>query len=64
MISNLGLYFTDVHAHNYRQFDNSGSRLENCLDVIEYNYKFAHKNGIKVIMFGGDLLVGNKPFIK
>lgn len=52
----LALYFTDVHVHNYRNYDVNGSRLKNTLDVIERIFEFADANGIKYILFSGDLL--------
>lgn len=51
----FGLYFTDLHIHNYRQFDKEGSRLQNCLRVLDDVFSYAHKKGITSILFGGDL---------
>ena len=46
----------DLQIHNYRRFnDENDRRLRNCLMVIARVFKVAHKNGIKVIMFAGDL---------
>jgi len=55
-MSLLAVAFTDLHAHNYRHFDNDGSRLKNCLEVIDDVYKFAVKNKIELILFGGDIV--------
>ena len=48
--------FTDLHVHNYKNFDRNGSRLEQCLKVLEDVFKFAHKNKIDYILFGGDIV--------
>jgi DNA repair exonuclease SbcCD nuclease subunit len=49
------IVFSDLHAHDYKQFNASGSRLQNCVDVIEYVFDLAAKNDIKIIIFPGDL---------
>jgi DNA repair exonuclease SbcCD nuclease subunit len=49
------LYFTDLHVHNYKQFDTDASRLHNCLRVIDILFQYANKNHIEYILFGGDL---------
>lgn len=51
----LVLSFSDLHIHNYQQFDKNGSRLANCLNVLELVFKFAEKHGIEFILFSGDL---------
>jgi len=51
----LALIFTDLHLHNYKQFDHSGSRLQYGLDCLAYMFEVADANGIKIILFGGDL---------
>lgn len=56
----LATVFTDLHIHNYKQFDNNGSRLKNCLDVIDTIFHFNNKNGIKVTLFPGDLYHNQK----
>lgn len=56
----LVLSFSDLHIHNYQQFDKQGSRLANCLDVLRLVFKFAHKNGIEFILFSGDLYDNQK----
>lgn len=47
--------FTDVHNHNYPQFNKDGNRLRNCLKVLDLCFSFAAKNGAKYIIFCGDL---------
>lgn len=54
-MSKLALLFSDLHIHNYKQFDHNGSRLENCLRVLDRVFVFADKNGIDTILFAGDL---------
>lgn len=49
------LYFTDLHVHNYKQFDTDASRLHNCLRVIDILFQYANKHKIEYILFGGDL---------
>lgn len=56
----LVLSFSDLHIHNYQQFDKNGSRLANCLNVLELVFKFAAKNGIEFILFSGDLYDNQK----
>lgn len=51
---------SDVQVHNYKKFDQKGSRLRNCLNVIEDIFKFNHKNKIKYTLFGGDLYDSQK----
>jgi len=49
------LVFSDLHAHNYKKFDENESRLFNCLRVVENCFTIAHENGITYIIFTGDL---------
>lgn len=49
------LVFTDLHIHNYKKFDNNGSRLLNCLKVLYEVFTYAGKHDIKYILFPGDL---------
>lgn len=56
----LVLSFSDLHIHNYQAHDRNGSRLANCLNVLELVFKFAHKNGIDCILFSGDLYDNQK----
>lgn len=49
------LFFTDLHVHNYKQFDTDSSRLNNCLRVIDLMFQYAYKHDIETILFGGDL---------
>lgn len=46
---------TDLHIHPYQEFDQDGSRLANCLDVLRKVFSFSNKNGITHILFSGDL---------
>lgn len=47
--------YSDLHAHNYKQFDKDGSRLNNCLEAIKDVYDLCDKSGIGVVLFVGDL---------
>lgn len=47
--------FSDLHIHNYRQFDKDGSRLENCLRVLDEVFEYAGANNIEHILFAGDM---------
>lgn len=49
------IVFSDLHAHNYTKFDKDGSRLKNCTSVLIDIFEYAKSNGIKTILFGGDL---------
>jgi DNA repair exonuclease SbcCD nuclease subunit len=54
------LYFTDLHAHPYKLFDELtingiSSRLENAVAVIPYVFKLADQEKCDAILFGGDL---------
>ncbi len=51
----LTTIFSDLHSHQYGDFNTDGKRLENCLRVLRIIFKFNHKNGIKYTLFGGDL---------
>jgi DNA repair exonuclease SbcCD nuclease subunit len=48
--------FSDLHVHNYKNFDSNGSRLDNCLNVLDDVFKFSEKNKIKYILFCGDIV--------
>ena len=47
--------FSDLHIHDYQNFNRKGERLENCLRVLDDIFGFADKHGIKIIIFSGDL---------
>ena len=49
------LVFSDLHIHNYKKFDNNGSRLKNCLSVLVDVFSYAHDRDIEYILFPGDL---------
>lgn len=54
------LCFSDLHAHNYREFDEktdfTGSkRLDNILETLEYIKVYCVKKDINTILFAGDL---------
>lgn len=49
------IVFTDLHAHNYKAFDENGSRLRNSVGVIDRVADYAIQNDIKYILFAGDL---------
>jgi DNA repair exonuclease SbcCD nuclease subunit len=44
--------FSDLHIHNYKKNDDNGSRLENCLRVLDIVFEAATDG---VILFAGDL---------
>lgn len=48
--------FSDLHVHNYKNFDRNGSRLENCLKVLDDVFAFANGNDINTILFAGDIV--------
>lgn len=51
------LIYSDIHIHNYKSYGKPDrSRLRVCLDVLEEIYFHAHENGIKHILFAGDLV--------
>lgn len=56
----LSIHLTDLQIHTYKKFDKGGSRLANCLRVIEDVYTFAAKNNIKLITFAGDMYDSQK----
>jgi DNA repair exonuclease SbcCD nuclease subunit len=49
------LIFSDLHVHNYKQFNEDGRRLKNGVAFLDYIFKLANANGIKIILFPGDL---------
>lgn len=49
------LVFSDLHIHNYKKFDDNGSRLLNCLKVLLDIFHYAAENDIEHILFCGDL---------
>ncbi len=49
------IVFSDLHIHNYKKFDQGGSRLRNCASVLLKIYSEARKRGITHILFAGDL---------
>ena len=49
------LLFSDLHIHNYQQYNDDGRRLSNCLDVLDLVYENATLNGCAAIVFAGDL---------
>ena len=46
---------SDLHIHNYKTFDKNGSRLENCLRLIDETYSLCISRGINVVLMCGDL---------
>lgn len=46
--------FADLQIHNYRKFDNQGSRLNYCLDCLELITEYAVSKGIEYILIPGD----------
>ena len=49
------LIFSDLHVHNYKQFNEDGRRLKNGIAFLDYIFKLADANKIKYILFPGDL---------
>lgn len=49
------LIFSDLHIHQYRQFNEDGRRLKNGIAFLDYIFKLADANKIKYILFPGDL---------
>jgi DNA repair exonuclease SbcCD nuclease subunit len=49
------IIFSDLHVHNYKQFNENGRRLKNGIAFLDYVFKLADANGIKIILMPGDL---------
>ena len=49
------IVFSDLHVHNYRQFNEGGRRLKNGIAFLDYVFKLAHANDIKILLMPGDL---------
>ena len=49
------IVFSDLHIHNYKKFDKDGSRLRNCIKVLEDIFEKAYQKKIPYILFAGDL---------
>jgi DNA repair exonuclease SbcCD nuclease subunit len=49
------IYFTDLHANEYKQHSLHHDRLEECLQVIDDVYRACKKTGASTVLFGGDL---------
>lgn len=56
------LIFSDLHIHNYKQHNNEGDRLANCLRALETMCDFAVQNGMN-ILFAGDLFDTQKALL-
>lgn len=50
------LISSDWHIHNYREFDEDGSRMGNILKSIEDQFIYATNNDIETIVCGGDMV--------
>ncbi|RTK95644.1 MAG: hypothetical protein EKK64_06195 [Neisseriaceae bacterium] len=46
------LLFSDLHIHPHKR---KNERLEDCLKALEWVFEEAVKNGVKTVIFGGDL---------
>lgn len=57
------LIFTDLHIHDYKQFNTDSSRLDTCLDALEAMCGFAGTNNIDTILFAGDLYDTQKALL-
>lgn len=49
------LIFSDLHVHDYKQFNSDGLRAQRAADMIKYVFKLADANGIEQIWFCGDM---------
>jgi len=49
------IWFTDLHIHNYKRFDVNGSRLKNCLSVLDDVFEAAEEMDALEIFHAGDL---------
>lgn len=47
--------FTDLHIHPYKKFDNNGSRLKNCIQVLIDVFELAVEVKADCILFAGDM---------
>lgn len=56
----LAVIFSDWHIHDYKRFNNDGSRLENCLRVLFDIGEFCTKHNISTVLFAGDLFDTHK----
>lgn len=54
------IVLTDVHIHNYKQYNQGTSRLDNTLSVLHIVFKYAIKHNINYILFAGDLYDNQK----
>lgn len=64
MAKHLAVIFADLHIHSYQQFNEDGNRLGNCLKALKEVFFFCKKNGIKTILFAGDLYDSHKSIPK
>ena len=53
-MKHLVAIFSDLHTHDYKQFNTAGARLANCIRVLEDIGKFCKSAGIKTVFFSGD----------
>ena len=49
------IVFSDLHVHDYKQFNPDQIRAQRAADMIEYVFKLADKNDIYQIWFAGDM---------
>jgi DNA repair exonuclease SbcCD nuclease subunit len=49
------IVFSDLHVHNYKQFNEGGRRLKNGIAFLDYIFKLADANEIRTILMPGDL---------
>lgn len=57
------LVFTDLHIHDYKQFNSDHNRLDNCLKVLHDVADRAHHDGINTILFVGDLFDSQRALL-
>lgn len=50
------LIFSDLHVHNYSEFDENGSRLKRCLVALNTIFATAEAHAVNLIVDCGDLL--------
>lgn len=60
MSKHLAVIFSDLHIHDYKQFNKNGKRLDDCLKVLYDLGEFCERNSIDTVLFSGDLYDSQK----
>lgn len=63
MSKHLAIIFSDLHIHDYKQFNSNGERLNNCLRVLTDIGDVCQKYGITTVFFSGDLYDTQKAIL-